>query len=104
VDPHEADALLATTGAVALDVRKTREWEAGRLVVGLHIPLEDLESRLDELPGDRTIVVVCRSGNRSGIATAALRRAGYRAENLEGGLRAWKAAGLPLEPRDARID
>lgn len=104
MDPHEAAALLATTDVVALDVRKTREWKAGRLAAGLHIPLEDLGSRLNELPGDRTIVVVCRSGNRSGIATAVLRRAGYRAENLEGGLRAWKAAGLPLEPRNARVD
>ena len=57
----------------------------------------DLNDRQAEIPDDRLIVVVCRSGNRSGVVTGALERAGYRAENLEGGMQAWHAAGQPME-------
>jgi rhodanese-related sulfurtransferase len=49
-----------------------------------------------ELPRDRTVVVVCRSGNRSAHATTMLRGAGVDAVNLDGGLRAWSATGMPL--------
>jgi rhodanese-related sulfurtransferase len=48
-------------------------------------------------------VAVCRSGNRSGLATSALRRAGYDVDNLRGGLKAWQASGLPLDPPDGRV-
>jgi rhodanese-related sulfurtransferase len=102
VRPHEAATLLATTNAVALDVREEREWRTGRLSASIHIPLAELGSRMTEVPSGHTILVVCRSGNRSGLATTALRRAGYRAENLEGGLTAWKAAGLTLDAGAAR--
>jgi rhodanese-related sulfurtransferase len=61
------------------------------------IPLDQLALRLDELPKDREIVVVCRSGNRSGVATALLERAGFDAINLEGGMIAWQKEKLPLE-------
>jgi rhodanese-related sulfurtransferase len=103
VSPHHAATLLATTDAVALDVREEHEWKAARIPSSVHIPLGELASRMTELPADRTILVVCRSGNRSGIATLALRRAGYGAENLEGGLKAWKGFGLPLDPRDGPV-
>ena len=75
----------------------------GRLGVGRgpsagarHVPIDQLATWVGELPRDRTVVVVCRSGNRSAHATAMLRGAGVDAVNLEGGLRAWSAAGLPL--------
>jgi rhodanese-related sulfurtransferase len=51
---------------------------------------------MDELPRDRKVVVVCRSGNRSAHATNMLRGAGVDAVNLDGGLHAWSAVGLPL--------
>jgi rhodanese-related sulfurtransferase len=103
MDAREAEALLETGSAAALDVREATEWKAGHLRMAQHVPLSELASGMSELPRDRTIVVVCRSGNRSRTATYALRRAGYDAENLDGGLRAWRAAGLALEPPGGRV-
>lgn len=80
-----------------LDVREQDEWDAGHMPGSIHIPMRELGARQAELPTDRTIVCVCRSGSRSGMVTRALAEAGYSAENLEGGLQAWEAAGLDLE-------
>ena len=95
VGPDEAKASLER-GAVALDVRERWEWKRGHLDAALHIPLGQLGRRLEELPRDTQIVVVCRSGNRSGSVVPPLRERGYDAVNLEGGLQAWRRAGLPL--------
>lgn len=102
----EVDAATAserlTGGAVVLDVREDEEWEAGRIAGSVHIPLGALGSRQGEIP-QAPLIVVCRSGSRSAYAAAALIRAGYSAENLAGGLEAWQAAGLPLEPADGFV-
>jgi rhodanese-related sulfurtransferase len=79
-----------------LDVREPSEWEAGRVADAFWIPLGELAARQGELPPDTAIVVVCRSGARSAVATKALLDAGYRATNLAGGMRAWAAAGYPV--------
>jgi rhodanese-related sulfurtransferase len=96
LDPVTASERLAG-GAVVLDVREEDEWEAGRIAGSVHIPLGALGPRQGEIP-QAPLIVVCRSGSRSAYAAAALIRAGYSAENLTGGLEAWRAAGLPLEP------
>jgi rhodanese-related sulfurtransferase len=83
-----------------LDVRESYEWEADRLDGARHLPMRAVPSHLNELPRDRTIVVVCRSGNRSGMVAEFLRANGYSAENLDGGLAAWIAAGLPITTSD----
>jgi len=80
-----------------LDVREPDEWEAGHIAGAQHIPLGELRERLAEVPKGRTILAVCRHGNRSEAATRGLRTLGYAVENLEGGVTAWKRAGLPLE-------
>lgn len=79
-----------------LDVREDDEWTAGHIDGAQHIPLGELAARLDELPKDRIIVAVCRSGGRSDAAVGGLRRLGFKAENLEGGVNAWDRAKLPL--------
>lgn len=101
VDPATASARLAA-GAFALDVREDDEWAAGHIAGSVHIPLGSLAARQAEIPSG-PLVVVCRSGSRSASVTAALLRAGYSAENLAGGLEAWKAAGLALEPADGFV-
>lgn len=103
MDCEEAARLLDRGEAVAVDVREPREWDAGHLRGSLHIPMRELGARQDELPAGTTIVAVCRTGNRSGAVTRALRDAGYEAENLEGGLKAWVRLGLPLEPPGGRV-
>jgi rhodanese-related sulfurtransferase len=79
-----------------LDVREDDEWAAGHIDGAQHIPLGELSARLGELPKERTIVAVCRSGGRSEAAVRGLRKLGYEAENLEGGVNAWDRAKLPL--------
>jgi rhodanese-related sulfurtransferase len=64
----------------------------------MHIPLEQLTRRLGELPADRHIVTVCRSGYRSAIASGLLRGEGRSASDLAGGMNAWADAGLPTVP------
>lgn len=98
LDPGTAADRLAAGEAVALDVREVDEWAVGRIAGAVHIPVGELVARQDEIPEDRPIVVVCRSGSRSAWAVGMLTRAGYDAANLSGGLQAWQAAGLPLEP------
>lgn len=79
-----------------LDVREDDEWAAGHIDGARHIPLGELSARLGELSKERTIVAVCRSGGRSEAAVRGLRKLGYEAENLEGGVNAWQRAKLPL--------
>ncbi len=79
-----------------LDVREDDEWRAGHIDGAQHIPLGQLGDRLSELPAERSIVAVCRSGSRSAAAVRGLRQLGYTAENLDGGVTAWTKAGLAL--------
>lgn len=95
VGPDEARTLVEQ-GAFLLDVREPAEWREGRAPRARHIPLGSLGQRVSELPKDRTIVAVCRSGRRSNTAASYLRKSGYIALNLTGGMQAWQAAGLPV--------
>jgi rhodanese-related sulfurtransferase len=98
----EADvaAERAEAGALVLDVRQDDEWAAGHVADSVHITMDELAARLAELSQDRPIVVVCRSGARSGTVTEALGSRGYDVVNLVGGLQAWAAEGLPLVADD----
>ena len=98
--PTELDARREEVQIV--DVRWPNEWEAGRIEGALHIPLDDLDDRLDEMDRDRPVVTVCRTGSRSSAAAEQLRAEGFRAENLDGGLEAWAGRGLPLTTADGR--
>ena len=88
--------------AVLLDVRERDEWEAGRAPQAVHVPMSELVARLDELPRDRPLNVVCHLGGRSAQVTGYLLAHGYDARNVDGGMRQWGAAGLPLEASDGR--
>ena len=79
-----------------LDVREHDEWQAGHVAEAVHIPMGQLNTRIAEIPRDQPIIAICRSGNRSGAVTDALNRAGYTAHNLDGGMFAWAAEGLPV--------
>jgi rhodanese-related sulfurtransferase len=83
-------------GAVLLDVREADEWQAGHAQAAQWIPMGELATRQGEIPTGRDVVVICRSGARSGRVTEALVRAGHDAVNLAGGMQAWRSAGLPV--------
>ena len=99
IDADEARQRV-DDGAVLLDVREPEEWNAGRVDGSLWIPMRDVGARQGDLPGDTPIVVICRSGARSGKVVAALVQAGYDAVNLGGGIKAWVALGLPIVADD----
>ena len=95
----EIDAVDAESGSsdhVLLDVRETDEWQAGHAPGALWIPLGELERARFEIPFNKQIVCVCRSGARSARAAEALISWGFEASNMVGGMRAWAAAGLPV--------
>lgn len=81
--------LAAPAPPVVLDVRERWEQDIARLPGTLDIPMSDVPSRLAELPKDRDIVVMCRSGGRSSKVAEYLHRMGYRASNLTGGILGW---------------
>jgi len=91
-------ARRRTAGAFVLDVRQPEEWREVHIPGATLIPLGELAGRVAEVPRDREIVVVCRSGNRSQAGREILRRAGYpTVTSMAGGVRDWAAAGLPTE-------
>ncbi len=84
-------------GSFVLDVREPEEWEAGHLAGSLHIPLATIPDRLEELPGDQTVYVVCARGGRSAQAVQFLNANSFAAVNVAGGVVEWTDLGYPLE-------
>ena len=84
---------------IILDVRTPQEYKEGHISNAINIPVQILGQQLDKLKNfkDKKILVYCRSGHRSAIASQILDRAGFKnVYNLKGGLFEWKASGLPL--------
>lgn len=102
VSREEARKLL-DEGAQLIDVRADHEWEAGRIAGAKHVPLAELPQRTDEIDKDRPVVVYCRGGNRSSMATAALDEAGFDAVKLSDGIVGWNDDDLPLEPEGGYV-
>jgi rhodanese-related sulfurtransferase len=84
-----------------VDCREQYEWDAGRVEGALHLPLNAIMAGAgDELDKGKAIAVICRSGNRSELATMMFQARGYEAYNVEGGMEAWAAEGLPVVAPD----
>jgi rhodanese-related sulfurtransferase len=98
----EDAAALVEAGAFLLDVREEDEWVAGRAPNAEWISLGGLQARVDDVPSDRRIVCICRSGARSAKAAGLLIAAGRDALNLVGGMRAWAEAGLTVTAESGR--
>jgi rhodanese-related sulfurtransferase len=89
---------LYQEGTFVLDVRTPEEWDDFHAPNTTLIPLDQLESRLSELPQDEPIVVVCRSGNRSQAGRDILLSNGFtQTTSMAGGLNEWRSAGYPIE-------
>jgi rhodanese-related sulfurtransferase len=94
------DRLNGNDDALIVDVRQPEEWaETGVPVGAVLMSLADVETRAaSELPKDKEIFVICRSGNRSRTASETLIGLGYeKVVNVDGGMTAWIQAGLPTE-------
>ncbi|MFI5893176.1 rhodanese-like domain-containing protein [Actinoplanes sp. NPDC051513] len=83
-----------TSDAYLLDVREPDEWEAGHAPGAHHLPMMEVPARLAEIPADQEVVVVCRSGGRSGQVVSYLMGNGWdNVRNLDGGMQVWAAVG-----------
>ena len=87
-------ASMRDAGAFVLDVREPEEWNESHIPGATLIPLGQLASRVNEVPKDQEIVVMCRSGNRSQEGRDILIQAGFtNVTSMAGGINQWKAAG-----------
>ncbi|HEU5356009.1 MAG TPA: rhodanese-like domain-containing protein [Actinocrinis sp.] len=82
--------------AYLIDVREDDEWQAGHAPEAVHLPLSELVVRMEEVPADRDVYVICKVGGRSEQAVRYLNQAGRTTVNVSGGMLAWHAAGKPL--------
>jgi len=100
LDPLYADIRRSdpVRPAVLLDVREADEFRQVRVEGSLFIPMSELAARVDEIPRDRPVIVLCASGARSGNVTAHLRSEGWEdVGNVAGGISAWERMGLPVK-------
>lgn len=97
IDAAQLNEIRNRDDVYVLDVREDSEFQSGHVPEANWIPLGELSSRLSEVPTDKTVVAVCRSGNRSGQATQLLRQAGFDAHNMVGGMNSWTASGFAVE-------
>jgi rhodanese-related sulfurtransferase len=93
--PPSGVAAKVADGWMLLDVRTDDEWSGGRISGSVHIPMDQLVARLDEV--DDQVVCICAVGSRSARVADYLNAQGREAVNLDGGIYAWAAAGLPVE-------
>jgi len=95
---HAAQAAEGDSTLRILDVRTDEEYAEGHAPGAVHIHGGELQDRLDEVPRDLPLAIICGTGYRSTVASSVLRRNGYsQVMNILGGTTAWEEAGLPLE-------
>ena len=98
VSVEEAYALSTNPDVYMLDVREQDEYDEKHIPDINLLPMSTLQSRVDEIPTDKTVIVTCRSGNRSDQVTQYLRANGFdNVHNMTGGINEWEAAGFPVE-------
>jgi rhodanese-related sulfurtransferase len=86
-----------------VDCREPYEWNAGRVEGAVHLPLNSIMAGAgSDLDKSKPVVVVCRSGNRSELATMMFQARGFEAYNLEGGMEEWERDGLPFTTPDGQ--
>jgi rhodanese-related sulfurtransferase len=86
-----------------LDVREAFEWQEGRIDGAVHIPLQQvLDGRTEGLDPSKSVLIYCRTANRSEVAKLMLEARGFDVSIMEGGSEAWVAEGLPFTTPDGR--
>ena len=100
MSPTEAAAKLKSGEAVIVDVREKDEWDEEHIPGAMHMSRGAIELDIEEKVPDPNAMIICHcgGGGRGALATESLQKMGYKnARNMAGGLKAWKAAGLPTE-------
>src|SRR5437762_907015 len=97
INVTELDERLREGAVRVVDVRRPGEWQSGHIATALHLPLNDLAEKADDLSREEPLAVVCAGGFRSSIGTSLLERQGFhRITNVVGGMAAWRAANLEV--------
>ena len=94
IDSDEAAAMLTAEpdGTAMVDVRRDDEWVTGHVTGAIHIPIDDLMGRIDELPQGKKLLFICAAGVRSGLACEMAAALGMTADalyNVEDGTPTW---------------
>ena len=100
ISPHDAAAKLNNGDAVVVDVRDKDEWDEGHILRATHMSRGTIELDIEEKVPDRNAMIICHcgGGGRSALAAETLQKMGYEnVRSMAGGLKAWKAAGLPTK-------
>ncbi len=102
VDSNEANSMLQAdpSSYVVVDVRRDDEWVTGHPTGAIHIPIDDLPGRIDQVPQDKKVLFICAAGVRSGLACEMAASMGYDTENLfnvEDGVPSWMEGKHPTE-------
>ncbi len=99
IDEYQAQFEQSQQDYMLVDVRETDEYAAGRIPGAVNLPLTELQARYNELPQDKTLVLVCARGGRSAQAAIFLATQGYDQDlyNLTDGTMGWMEEGLPVE-------
>ena len=100
VSPTQATQLINREDAQVIDVREPEEYVAGHLPESRNFPLARLEERAGELDKLKStpLILICQTGARSSGACNTLAKLGFtKVHNLDGGIAAWRTAGLPLK-------
>jgi len=103
VNSDEANELYKSDDSIVIDVRRPDEYAAGHVKGALFIPVDDLISRIDELPTDKKLLFICAMGARSGLACETAAAMGLDAEkiyNIEDGTPTWVEKGYPTSYGD----
>lgn len=94
---QQLKAAMDAGTAHVIDVREKYEYDAGHVAGSVLIPMATIPLRVNEVPTDGDVYVICRSGARSWQVAAWLARQGVRVLNVEGGIGAWQWAGFPVQ-------
>jgi phage shock protein E len=98
IDAKTLNDIRDRDDIVIIDVREEWEYAEGHVPGATLLPLGQIPDRLSDIPTDKTVVAVCRSGNRSNQATQFLRQQGFdNVHNMQGGMLAWDKAGYAVE-------
>lgn len=95
---RELTALINSEQGVVVDVRAQKDFSAGHIAGALHLPYDKLASRIAELEKHKakTLIVVDAMGQQAGAASRELKKAGYNAAKLSGGIASWRGDNLPV--------